>query len=63
MFKSNLIAGLIGIAMVCGFLGVLITWVPAPPMIIIMLLVLAMMIYSFILDMREIRDNAEDQQL
>ena len=60
MFKSNLIAGLIGIAMLCGFLGVLIYWVPAPPMIIIMILVVAMMIYSFLLDLREIRENSDD---
>ena len=63
MFKSNLIAGLIGIALLCGFLGILMYWVPAPPLVIIMLLVIAMMIYGFIEDMREIHENAEDQQL
>lgn len=63
MFKSNLIAGLIGIALLCGFLGVLVYWVPAPPLIIIMILVIAMMIYGFIDDMREIRENSDDQQV
>ena len=60
MFKSNLIAGLIGISLLCGFLGVLMYWVPAPPLVIIMVLVIAMMIYGFLIDLREIRENADD---
>lgn len=60
MFKSNLIAGLIGIATVCSFLGLLMYWVPEPAMIIIMLLVIAMMIFSFFKDIREIRNNSEN---
>lgn len=60
MFKSNLIAGLIGIALLCGFLGILIAWVPAPPLVIIMILVVSMMIYDFILEIREIQRNSGD---
>ena len=60
MFKSNLIAGLIGMVLLCSFLGILIAWVPAPPLIIIMILVVSMMVYDFILDMREIRRNSGD---
>lgn len=63
MFKSNLIAGLIGISLLCGFLGVLMYWVPAPPLVIIMLGVIGMMIYGFIDDLREIRENSEDKQV
>lgn len=59
MFKSNLIAGLIGIALLCGFLGVYIYWVPAPPLLVIMLFVVALMAYDFIGSMREIRRNSD----
>lgn len=59
MFKSNLIAGLIGIGILCGFLGIYIARVTAPPLIIIMILVIGMMIYDFVLDMREIRRNSD----
>jgi xanthosine utilization system XapX-like protein len=58
MFKSNLIAGLIGIGILCGFLGIYIVRVSAPPLIIIMMLVIGMMIYDFVLDLREIRRNS-----
>lgn len=55
MFKSNLVAGIIGIILVCGFLGILMAWIKAPPLIVIMLLVIGMMIYDFIKTMRENR--------
>ena len=53
MFKSNLIAGMIGIVLVCVFLGILITWIKAVPIVIIMLGVIAMMIYDFVKTLRE----------
>lgn len=60
MFKSNLIAGLIGIALMCGFLGVMIAWVKALPLIIIWVAVALMMIYDFVKTMREIRRNSDN---
>jgi hypothetical protein len=60
MFKSNLIAGLIGIALMCGFLGVMIAWVKALPLIIIWVAVALMMIYDFVKTMRDIRRNSDN---
>lgn len=58
MFKSNLIAGLVGIALMCGFLGIMIAWVKALPLIIIWVGVILLMIYGFIKDLQEVRRNA-----
>ena len=44
----TLITGIIGIAMLIAFLGVMIWWVPAPPLIIIMAGVVALLIYDFV---------------
>lgn len=60
MFKSNLIAGLIGITLMCTFLGVMIAWVKALPLIIIWVAVALMMIYDFIKTMREMRRNNDN---
>lgn len=49
----NLIAGLIGISMLVAFLGVLIWWIKAPPLAIIILIVLAMLFYDFYLTLRQ----------
>jgi uncharacterized membrane protein YoaK (UPF0700 family) len=49
---SNLIAGAIGIAMVMTFLGLMIVWVPAPPLIIIIVGVMALLIYDFVQTLR-----------
>jgi hypothetical protein len=57
MYKSNLIAGLIGIALMCTFLGVMIAWVKAVPLIVIWVAVALMMIYDFIKTLREMRRN------
>jgi hypothetical protein len=57
MYKSNLIAGLIGISLMCTFLGVMIAWVKAVPLIIIWVAVALMMIYDFIKTLREMRRN------
>ncbi len=45
---TNFITGVIGIAMVAVFLAVMLIWVPAPPLIAIVLLVMAMLVYDFI---------------
>ena len=49
---NNLIAGIIGIAMVVVFLGLMIIWVPAPPLIIIIVGVMALLIYDFVQTVR-----------
>jgi hypothetical protein len=46
------ITGVIGIAMVVAFLGIMLWWVPAPPLIIIVVGVMAMMFYDFYLTLR-----------
>jgi hypothetical protein len=49
---TNLVTGIIGIAMVCVFMGFLLVWVPAPPLIIISLGVLLLLAYDFIESVR-----------
>jgi hypothetical protein len=44
-----LITGIIGIVMLAAFLGIMIIWVPAPPLIIIVLSVMALLIYDFVM--------------
>ena len=48
----NLVAGMIGIGMLAVFLGIMIWWVPAPPLIIIVVGVMLMLIYDFIQTLR-----------
>jgi hypothetical protein len=45
---TNFIAGIIGIAGVIAFLGVLIWWIKAPPLIIIIFFVMGLLIYDFV---------------
>ena len=52
MFTSNLIAGIIGIALVCIFLGVLLWWIKALPITIIMVGAVGLMIYDFVTSLR-----------
>ena len=44
---TNLITGLIGIAGVLAFLGILLWWIKAVPLIIICVLVVGLLIYDF----------------
>lgn len=46
------ISGIIGISMVIAFLGVMVVWVPAPPLIIIVVSVMALLIWDFIQTLR-----------
>jgi hypothetical protein len=46
------ISGIIGITMVITFLGVMVVWVPAPPLIIIIVCVMALLIWDFIQTLR-----------
>jgi CHASE2 domain-containing sensor protein len=49
---TNLITGLIGIAGVCVFLGILLWWIKAVPLIIIGVLVMALLIWDFLKSLR-----------
>lgn len=48
----TVITGIIGIAMLGGFLGFMLIWVPAPPLIAIVVAVMALLIYDFIREVR-----------
>ncbi len=49
---TNFITGIIGIALVISFLAFMLIWVPAPPLIIIVCAVMAMLIYDFVQSLR-----------
>ena len=49
---DTLLAGTIGIAMVVVFLGLMVVWVPAPPLIVIIVGVMGMLIYDFVQTLR-----------
>jgi hypothetical protein len=49
---TTLITGIIGIAGVMAFLGLMIIWVPAPPLIIIVVGVMLLLIWDFIQTLR-----------
>lgn len=48
----TLITGIIGIAGVMTFLGIMIWWVPAPPLIVIVVGVMALLVYDFVQTLR-----------
>jgi xanthosine utilization system XapX-like protein len=48
----NFITGVIGIAMVAAFLAVMLIWVPAPPLIAIVVIVMSMLIIDFVQSLR-----------
>jgi hypothetical protein len=47
-----LITGLIGLAMAIAFLGFMVIWVPAPPLIIIVVGVMALAAFDFVQEVR-----------
>jgi CHASE2 domain-containing sensor protein len=49
---TNLVTGLIGIVGVLAFLGLLLWWIKAVPLIIISVLVMALLIYDFYQSLR-----------
>jgi hypothetical protein len=51
----NLITGIVGIAMVIVFMGFMLVWVKALPLIIICLVVLALLAYDLYLTLRTSR--------
>jgi hypothetical protein len=46
------ITGLIGLAMAIAFLGFMVIWVPAPPLIIIIVGVMALAVFDFVQTVR-----------
>ena len=48
----TLITGIIGIGMVCTFLGFMVVWVKAPPLIIIVVGTMLLLIYDFVQTLR-----------
>jgi uncharacterized protein YggT (Ycf19 family) len=51
-----LISGLIGIVLLGLFLGIMLWWVPAPPLIAIVVAVMLLLIYDFV---RSVRQNGD----
>ena len=49
---DNVIAGTIGFAMLAAFLGIMLWWVKAAPLIIIVVAVLALLLYDFVQTLR-----------
>ena len=54
----TLITGLIGIAMFATFMGIMVWWVKALPLIIIVVGVLALLIYDFVQELRDASKGA-----
>lgn len=46
-------AGILGIGGLVVFMGIMLIWVPAPPLIIICVGVLLLLIYDFVSELRE----------
>lgn len=49
----NFLTGIIGIVMAFVFMGFMLVWVKAPPLIIICLFVGALLLYDFYLSLRD----------
>jgi hypothetical protein len=50
---TTLITGIIGIALLLGFVGIMVWWVKAVPLIIIFACCIALLIYDFVRTLRE----------
>jgi hypothetical protein len=48
----TLITGTIGVAMLLTFLGIMLWWIKALPLIVIVCGILALMLYDFVVEMR-----------
>jgi hypothetical protein len=49
---TTIITGLIGLALLFGFVGFMVVWVKAMPLIVIVLVVGAMVVYDFVQTVR-----------
>ena len=50
---TNFVTGIIGIALLIIFMGFMLVWVKALPLIVICLVVFALLIYDFYLSLRD----------
>ena len=55
----NIVTGIIGIASVFAFLGILLWWVKATPLIIITALVMALLLVDFVQSLRSNGDGSK----
>jgi len=49
---AQLISGIVGIGTLAAFLGFMIVWVPAVPLIVIVVLALGLLTYDFVQELR-----------
>jgi len=56
---AHLISGFVGIGGLAAFLGFMVVWVPAPPLIVIVVLALLLLSYDFIMELRAESDRAK----
>ncbi len=49
---THLISGVVGVGMLAAFLGFMLVWVPAPPLIIIVVVVMALLLYDLVQTLR-----------
>ena len=56
MFKRNIVAGVIGLIIVGGFLAIVCIWLKAPPLIAICAGVMALAAWDFFKSLKEIAD-------
>ena len=49
---AQLIAGVLGIGMLATFLGIMVWWVKAPPLIIIVIGVMVLLVWDFVQTLR-----------
>ncbi len=54
---KDLFAGIIGIGLLAAFLGIMLIWVPAPPLIAIVVLCVLLMAYDFVQTVRHGEDG------
>ena len=59
MFKRNIVAGIIGLIIVGGFLAIVCIWLKAPPLIAICVGVMALAAWDFFKSVKEIADARE----
>jgi hypothetical protein len=57
---TNAVTGIIGLAMVMAFLAFMVIWVPAPPLIIIMVSVMILAVVDFVQSLRS-KDTGADR--
>ena len=55
----DLVTGIIGIALLFAFLGILVFWIKSVPLTIIVVCSLLVMLYDFVMTMREGENGSE----